>query len=139
MKRRFVVLAAAFTTVLALMLLLPRGSAQNAARANVPFAFTANHQTLPAGCYSLTLQSHGYLVLTNCATGKMVGLMVRTTNAYRKVDHASLVFFNTGHRYWLTDVRFAHTNMESRLAAQPKSEPELAKDLAASRVEVAMK
>ena len=139
MKRRFVLLGAALTTVLAMMLLLPQGSAQNAARATVPFAFTANHQTLPAGCYKVTLQSEGYLLLTSCDTGRMVGLMVRTTNAYRNVDHGSLVFTSTGHRFWLTDVHFAYTNMESWLATQPKSEFGLAKNPTAETVEVAMK
>jgi hypothetical protein len=139
MKCRLAVLVAAAAAVLIMILIVPAASAQNAARATIPFAFTANHQQLPAGCYQVSLESRSRLVLKNCDTGKPVILMVRSTKADRTVTQSSLQFYNSGHRFWLMNVRFTYTNAESSLTAQPKPELELAVKPVNHTIEVAMK
>ncbi len=139
MKRRIGFLAVVFSAVLAVMLLAPVAFAQGASRVTIPFTFIANHQVLPAGSYTVERQSDSYILLVNRSTGKLVGLMARTTNSYKAVSHSSLVFYNTGHRYWLTELRFANINMTSQLATQPAPEPSLARATAKPTVEIAMR
>ncbi|MDE3188833.1 MAG: hypothetical protein KGM96_15070 [Acidobacteriota bacterium] len=117
-------------------------SAQNSARVYIPFAFTANHQAMPAGYYQVQLLSDSFLALADRASGRIkTTLMVHTADAYNRISRSSLVFHVSGTRYVLTDVRFAGTNMESQLAVQPKPERELTKNSqpSASTIEVAMK
>ena len=120
------------------MTLIPSATSQNA-RVNVPFDFVANHQALPAGCYTVELQPNNYVYLINCATGKVVGLMARTTNAYEDVSQGKLLFRETIRGYRLAQIRFAHINMESNLAVQPKFEEVVAKNPASNTVDIAMK
>lgn len=117
-------------------------SAQKSVRVHIPFAFTANHQFVPAGYYHVQLLSDNLLAFVNADTGRyQTTLMVRTTDPLRPLTSSSLVFHVSGSRYVLTDVRFAGINMESELAVQPKPERELTKNSqpSASIVEVAMK
>jgi hypothetical protein len=136
MKPRFAILAAALAAVSNMF--FPSASAQTA-RVNIPFDFVANHQVLPAGCYTVELQSHTYLHLVDCSTGKVVGLMARTTNAYEEVGTGKLLFRDTTRGYRLTQIRFANINMQSVLAVQPKFEDVVAKNAASKLIEIAMK
>ncbi len=138
MKRRFATLLAMTFALLAGILVGPSAFAQNA-RVEIPFAFWANQHGLPAGCYVLELQGNNQLHLVDCATGNVVGLMVRTTNAYEEVGRGSLTFRMTARGYRLSHVRFAHINMESVLAVQPKPDQELAKNGSRNSIEIAMK
>lgn len=117
-------------------------SAQNRAHVKIPFAFTANHQQVPAGDYKVQLLSERQLALVNPATGAYVTtFMVRTTSAYQPILQSCLVFHAIGQRYWLTQVRFADSGMQSDLAAQPQPERQVARDslAAPSTIELAMK
>src|SRR5215469_5809692 len=53
-----------------LMLAGANASAQSKATVYIPFAFTANHQTMQAGKYSLELLSDRFLCFTDDRTGK---------------------------------------------------------------------
>ncbi len=136
MKGRFAILAAALAALSTLS--SPSASAQNA-RVYVPFEFVANHQTLPAGCYTVELQPNNFVYLVDCSTGKVVGLMARTTNAYEEVGTGKLLFRDTTRGYRLTQIRFANINMQSDLAVQPKFEDVVAKNAAGKPIEIAMK
>src|SRR5512146_151684 len=109
MKRRLALVSAIFAALFTATLLNPSATAQNA-RVNIPFEFSANRQTLPAGCYKVALQSESVLALVSCKTGRVAVMMVRTTNANQTVARGSLEFYNSGHKYWLTAVRFAYIN-----------------------------
>jgi hypothetical protein len=137
MKSRLAILTAALAA-LTVAIFTPSASAQNA-RVNVPFDFVANHQVLPAGCYTVELQPNDFVYLVDCATGKVVGLMARTTNAYREVGQGALLFSDTIRGNRLTQIRFAHINMESNLAVQPKFEDVVAKSDASNTIEIAMR
>lgn len=136
MKGRFAILAAALAALSTMP--FPLASAQNA-RVNIPFDFVANQQVLPAGCYTVELQSHTYLHLVDCATGKVAGLMVRTTNAYEEVGTGKLLFRETIRGYRLSQIRFAYINMQSDLAVQPKFEEVVANNATGKTIEIAMK
>lgn len=138
MKHHFAILTATVAALFAGTLFVPSATAQNA-RVDIPFDFVANQQVLPAGCYTVELQSDTYLMLVNCQTGKVVGLMARTTNAYRHIGQGALLFRDTIRGYRLTRIRFANINLESSLAVQPKFEDVVAKNSANKNVEIAMK
>ena len=129
------------TLVAALMAIFSSASAtaQNAARATIPFDFSANHRVLPAGRYEVKLESHSFLVLRNCETGQLAMMLVLTTGSNERIDHSSLKFYRTGHKYQLTDVNFRYTNAQVHLTAQPKVERELAKNSSSETFDVAMK
>ena len=131
MKRSVKLLAAIFATLLTVMLIAPVAIAQEALRVTIPFAFTANHQVLPAGSYVVKHQDGTwgpYLLLVNRSKGTVAAmLMAYTTASHRTLAYSSLVFYNSGHKYWLSEIRFAESNMTSQLSAQPKPEPTLAK------------
>jgi hypothetical protein len=141
MKRRFTLLPAAFLAAMSMMLIFPGASAQNldAARANIPFAFVANHVVLPAGCYKVELLSNTILGLINCETGKTVGVMVHAAMGYPTIRRGSMVFQVTGTRYRLIHVGFPATNIQSDLLVQPKPEKELAWDAPSKTTEIALK
>lgn len=141
MERRFTLLSSALLAAISMMMMFPCASAQNldAARANIPFAFAANHQVLAAGCYKVELQSNTILELINCETGKTVGVMVHTANGYPTIRRGSMVFQVTPHGYRLLHVQFGFTNIQSDLSVQPKPERELAWDAATKTTEIAMK
>lgn len=82
--------------------------------------------------------SEPYLILLNRTTGKVAGiLMVLTSDSYRTLARSSLVFYNTGHKYWLTEVRFAGSNIASQLSSRPEPEPGMAKASVNTTVEIA--
>ena len=138
MKRRVAILIAAFAAVFSATILIPSASAQRA-RAQVPFAFVANSQVLPAGCYKVEL-SDNHLTLAECDTGKAVGLlMARAHDAYRVIDTGKLVFRVTDRGYRLTQISFPYINMESDLAVQVKRGDFIAKNKTDRTVEIAMK
>lgn len=132
---RFYVLVIALVVSLA----AAAASAQSSGKIYIPFAFTANHQMVPAGSYKAELLSDRYLALINEKTGRTETiLMVRPDINGTVNGRSALVFHVSGHRYYLKEVKFAGTNMRSQLAVQPKVELQVAKDKQAT-LEVAMK
>jgi len=138
MNRRFAFVPV-WIMILATMFVATAASAQNPARVDIPFAFTANHQVLQPGCYKVNLQSNAILTLVGCETGKTVGIMVHTANGYPPIHQGSLVFNVTPRGYRLTHVRFAFINLQSDLSVQPKPEEESASEAASKTIEIAMR
>ncbi len=124
MKRQFMYLVAVFTVLFVVMLAGPAAWAQNAVRVSIPFAFSANHQVLPAGTYRVELQAENYIMFINCQTGKVAGLLVRSTGSSEKIGHGSLVFWVSPSRNQLVQIKFANTNTQSDLAAPTSLERE---------------
>lgn len=135
MKRRITFYIA--TSAVLLGITVAAASAQTASRASVPFAFSANRQLLPAGNYQIALHSGSFLSLTNRDTGKVVELLSRKSDAHQEIAQGSLVFHLVGGRYRLTQVRFAHANVESDLAVQQsKLERELEANALSATIEL---
>lgn len=128
---------AAFVAFNVMMFSAAAFSQTAAARVNIPFDFSANHQALAAGCYTVELQSRSYIHLIDCKTGNVVGLMVSSANVRESDAMSSLFFQKTDAGMSLVQVRFALANVESELAVQPN--PSLASNSKSPKVEIAMR
>ena len=113
-------------------------SAQSKALVNVPFAFMANHQVIPAGYYQV-LSSDSTLTLINAGNGKVQAtLLVRHEVGDAIETQGRLRFKVSGSHHVLTEVQFAGSSVHSELLAQPKPEHIVARN-ADPVIQVAMK
>jgi hypothetical protein len=84
-------------------------SAQTKATANIPFEFTAQSTTLPAGEYTLERlsQSSSVLVIRNAETRKAITTLVNPgVSEYKGDKNKSVVLFHCiGDRYFLAEVK----------------------------------
>lgn len=135
-----VVYFAVATAVTLGMMTVQSVSAQNAAQATIPFAFSANHQAFPAGHYRVVRQADNYLTVMSTETGVTAGLMVRTTRNLEVSPRSNLVFLHDERGYHLLTVQFAQGGIGvlSELATQPKREREFAKAARNASTEVGM-
>ncbi len=74
--------------------------------ANIPFEFTVQNATLPAGAYSLAQlnQTSGVLKIMNNDTGKAITVLTMPSNRTRP-ETAKIVFHVYGDRYFLSEIR----------------------------------
>ena len=116
-------------------------SAQSIATVYIPFAFTANHQTMPAGQYRLELLSDRFLCFTNSQTGKHQGvIMVQPESAQYIESRGRLRFLVRDDRHYLTEVSFAGSSMHSRPVVKRSFAREVAKNSQLdSPIEISMK
>jgi hypothetical protein len=116
-------------------------SAQTNLDVNVPFAFSANHQQLPAGHYRVQLVSDCFLSIRNVKTASTVVVMVRPEEGRLFESHSRLVFDREGNQNYLTQVWSADTSRYSKLTSRPRHDQELRTQVhpAPSTVEVAAK
>jgi hypothetical protein len=116
-------------------------SAQNAAQVNVPFAFMANHQSVPAGYYKV-LSTDDSLTLVDAKTGRPEAMfLVRHESGSAIESKGMLTFKSSGGRHILIEAQFAGSSTHSRLLVQPKQERLSANQStsSATTVELAMK
>ena len=130
------------TILIAALALLPlaavNASAQSKARVNVPFAFMANHQVVPAGYYQV-LSSDSTLTLINAASGKVQAILLVRHEAGDAIETQGRMRFKvSGSHHVLTEVQFAGSSVHSELLAQPKPEHTVARN-ASPAIQVAMK
>ena len=116
-------------------------SAQTAERAAIPFAFSADHQSFPAGTYEVRRLSDGIMSLYNFETGKIQLLMVRLEGGRAVQTRGRLVFHHDETGNSLMQVWIAGTTIHSELMVQPKLQQTAAKNdpSAGSSIEVAIK
>jgi hypothetical protein len=116
-------------------------SAQTSLDVNVPFAFTANNQHLPAGPYRVQLVSDRFLSISNVKTASTVVVMVRPEQGRSFESYRRLVFDREGNQSYLTQVWSANTNGYSKLTSRPRRDQELRTQIhpAPTTVEVAAK
>jgi hypothetical protein len=107
--------------------LVGRASAQNKIPVTIPFAFVANHQSMPAGQYYVRMLTPHLMSLADGHTGiTKTLLLVRPESEHNGEARGRLIFFHPGTRYWLTQVRIAGSSVHSELMGQPRLERELA-------------
>ncbi len=136
MNRRFSMLLIATVVSLGAV----AASAQTSAPVYVPFAFSANHQLLPAGTYKVELLSDRFVAFIDNQTGKTERIvMVRPEAGTRIESVGGLVFASYGSRYVLKEVRMTGSSMHSELAIQPKPEPLRAMNSTGTTFEIAMR
>ncbi|MGA2131797.1 MAG: hypothetical protein ABSH50_05850 [Bryobacteraceae bacterium] len=100
--------------------------AQTKATADIPFAFTVQGTTLPAGSYTMSTASSGrdVMAIENVETHKQILLLAPgTESGYRRAtDKNVVVFHQIGDRYFLAEVK---TNAVCGHVAASKLEREL--------------
>jgi len=84
-------------------------SAQTKATATIPFEFTVQNTTLPAGEYTLSATSwfHDVMTIRNTETRKAILVLAASADSgYRNAgDKSVVVFHRIGDRYFLADVK----------------------------------
>ena len=142
MKLRIAAFPLLIASALSLICPATNVSAQATGTIYIPFAFTANHQLVPAGSYKVDLLSDRYLALIDSKTGTTrTVLLVRPEEGPNISARSGFVFHGSGERYFLKEVKIAGSSMRSELAVQPKPEPVMAKGgaLESSTIEIAIK
>jgi len=103
-------------------------SAQTEANANIPFEFTVQNTTMPAGHYTMSASptTRDLMVIRNAETKKAILVLAPSSESgYRDArDKNVVVFHQVGERYFLAAVktdavcgRIAPSNAERELAA----------------------
>jgi hypothetical protein len=142
MKLRNAAIANLLLVAFAIGAISTAASAQATGTIYIPFAFTANHQHVPSGFYKVDLLSDRYLALIDSKTGAtQTVLMVRPSQGTKISQRTGFVFYFSGQRYYLKEVKVAGSSMHSEMAVQPKPEPTLAKGATpeSSTIEIAEK
>lgn len=141
MKHRSVILTRLLVGVALATGLLYAAANASAQRTSVtvPFAFTANHEYVPAGFYEVELLSDRFMALRNTVTHDTQVFMVHPTEGQILESPGRLVFVRVGQQFHLNQVWIAGKSMHSEMVVQHKADRELAKGLtpAGSNVEVA--
>jgi hypothetical protein len=108
--------------------------AQTKATADIPFEFTAQNTTLPAGEYTMSSASttHGVMLIRNVETRKAILVLASSSaSGYRGTgDKNVVVFHKLGDRYFLADVKtdavcghVGPSKLERELASEGKGQP----------------
>jgi hypothetical protein len=83
--------------------------AQTRATANIPFEFTAQNTTLPAGSYTMERLSQssqsGVLLIRNVETHKAITMLAPGNVSEYKGDKSVVLFHRIGDRYFLAEVK----------------------------------
>jgi hypothetical protein len=116
-------------------------SAQTSLTVDIPFAFSANNQQLPAGSYWIRRQSEYFLSIRNVKTANTVVVMIYPENGGALESHSRLVFDREGNHSYLTQVWTPDSNRYSKLTVRRRHDEELRTQShpAPSTVEVAAK
>jgi hypothetical protein len=116
-------------------------SAQASQSVTIPFAFSANHHSVPAGSYKVQLLSDRFLSFHNIKTDNTQIMLVRPEEGRVIETQGRLIFRRDGGRNYLTQVWFAGTNVHSELVVRFKRERAFANGAAPqdSSFEVALK
>lgn len=100
-------------------------SAQDIARADIPFEFRAGAKALPAGSYEVSGLNSWAIVLRNRDAGESAAILAQEVAPGTDSGDATLVFHRYGDRYFLTQVRmpnltrdFPMTKLERELASR---------------------
>ena len=88
--------------VLALVVNVAFAQSKSIAKANVPFAFTAEDKSMKAGEYSITITDH-VMQLRNESTNQTVAILAESEES-AKPQNTRLVFHQYGDHYYLAEV-----------------------------------
>jgi hypothetical protein len=123
---------------LAGMLAIPAAYAQDSHRvvADIPFAFTVNHQVLPAGEYEVSDAAYGTVLIQSKDREHTVITVANSAVDNDRALPGKLVFQHYGDRYFLHEI-FSPGVSIGRELPRIKVEREMAGNQAGSTVEVA--
>ncbi len=111
-------------TALVLALLVNVATAQSKSKANVPFAFSAEQNSMRAGEYTITVSDH-VMKLRNESTNETVA-MIAVSEESAKPQNSRLVFHKYGDHYYLAEVWTATGQAGASGINLPTSKAELA-------------
>lgn len=104
-------------------------SAQTQMQATVPFAFTADNITFPAGHYTVTrqMQSQYLVYITNVDTGDSRIVLVRPDSGESNAGPTRLTFHRQAGGVYLSQIWSKGSGTHSVLTSHPKPSKEMAK------------
>lgn len=108
-------------------------------KANIPFDFVVNQQTMPKGEYtveSLGTPNSGSLLIRSADGGARIFIVGHSCEALDAPSTSKMVFHRYGERYFLAQV-WTSGNSLGRELSQSRREKELAKALPTANVSVA--
>ena len=114
-----------------------QGMSGTVAAANIPFAFTVNSTTLPAGSYTIRNLGPGNNVLQISSYDARAGMLTTALHSGRKATRTVLVFHRYGDRYFLKSIErkgyasgyeFAECRLEKELRSQNMKDTEQAQN-----------
>ena len=95
---------------------------------DVPFAFVANHTSMPAGEYRI-LDNNDQLLFMHADTGKSQAIVLSRTESGAPAETlGKLEFYVSGSRHVLTEIRFGGTSTHAVLLRQPRPERVMARN-----------
>jgi hypothetical protein len=97
------VTAIAFS-VLAVLTTAGSAMAQGAVRATIPFDFTVDNKTLPAGNYEVTQSLGSFIRIQNLSHPEAVALVAAIRDSMGSHDKSVMVFVKYGDHYFLHNV-----------------------------------
>jgi len=105
-------IAAIALSVAATLMAAGSAMAQNrAVEVTVPFSFTVNNTTLPAGSYSIASDpTHPNTLVVRDRTGSVKAVNVGISDASSIGKTSTLIFHRYGSQYFLSEIRFASAN-----------------------------
>ncbi len=123
----------------ALLVSVPMTQAQSRAQANVPFAFSVDQSTMPAGSYEIGSMGNNVLAVRNLSTREarlVIEPMHKQASVAAGIPHSKLVFHKYGEQYFLAEiwdgqsnigVAFPESNREKelKLASYTAPQPEV--------------
>jgi hypothetical protein len=99
---------------LALIVSVPMTQAQTRARASVPFGFSLDQKSMPAGAYEISSMSDKVLVVRNLDT-REARLVIESMHVQASqaagTPHAKLVFRKYGDQYFLAEIWGGQSNI----------------------------
>jgi hypothetical protein len=104
-------------------LLTASAYAQHAVEANVPFAFNVGHSHMPAGTYTIKVDSvNGSIQIHNCANSATV--ISHGQREYPGEKNQKLVFQQVSDQYFLAEI-WGEKGTEGMMLRAPKPQPRL--------------
>jgi hypothetical protein len=112
---------------LALIVSVPLTQAQVRVRASVPFDFSLDQKSMPAGTYDISSMNDSVLAVRNLDT-REARLLIAPMHVQASLDagtpHAKLVFSKYGDQYFLAEIWYGESNIGIAFP-QSKREKEL--------------
>jgi hypothetical protein len=88
----------------ALMISVPMSQAQSSVRAKVPFAFSLEQTSMPAGGYEISHIDEKVISVRNLETGQARLLIASVRVQASQDQHAKLIFHKCGDQYFLSQI-----------------------------------
>lgn len=124
-----------------LLLAGPSAPAQTTSTVTIPFSFSANGATMPAGRYVLGMDSERIVSFRNVETRAKSMLLVRPEYRLEPQSRGKIVFQRNGGAFYLTQVWLPGSTEHSEMIGHPKPGQIVAKNdaSATSTVEIALR